>query len=264
MPSSLEALIACVLALFVLIFVFGSALAVVPLFVAISSIMTTFFALFLVTRFSSISPVVQFLVALVGLGVAIDYALLVSVRWREERTHGKTNEEAVRTSMLTAGRAVAFSGTTVAIGLLALVVLPLPFLRSMGAAGLLIPLASVMVAITLLPVILLKLGPRLDKHRMRSDDKASTWWSAWATGVVRHRWLAAGVATLALGALMFAASGIRLGGGNLDTIAKSGEARVGPGAAQELGDRPRRAVPARDRCRTGQLAPRGRCRGRRR
>ena len=70
-----------------------------------------------------------------------------------------------------AGRAVVFSGSTVAISLLALVVLPVPFLRSMGIAGMLIPLVSVAVAITLLPVVLATIGPRLDRrHTGRSDD----------------------------------------------------------------------------------------------
>src|SRR5205814_8831440 len=97
------------------------------------------------------SPIVQFLVALIGLGVSIDYALLVVVRWREERAHGLIGDAAVERAMQTAGRAVVFSGTTVAIGLLALVALPLPFLRSVGYGGMLIPLISVLVAMTLLP-----------------------------------------------------------------------------------------------------------------
>ena len=96
----------------------------------------------------------QFLIALIGLGVSIDYALLVVVRWREERAHGREGDEAIVRAMETAGRAVVFSGTTVAIGLLALVALPLPFLRSVGYGGMLIPLISVLVALTLLPVVL--------------------------------------------------------------------------------------------------------------
>src|SRR5213076_3531321 len=127
-----------------------------------------------------ISPVVQFLIALVGLGVSIDYALLVVSRWREERAHGLTGDAAVQRAMETAGRAVVFSGTTVAIGLLAMVALPVPFLRSMGFAGLLIPLVSTLVAITLLPVVLSKAGRRLDWPHRRTDDKASRAWTRWA------------------------------------------------------------------------------------
>ena len=103
-----------------LAFVFASFLAIVPLFMAIVSIMTTFLLLWGLTTFTDISPIVQFLVALIGLGVAIDYALLIVVRWREELAHGRTGDEAIQRAMETAGRAVVFSGTTVAIGLLAL------------------------------------------------------------------------------------------------------------------------------------------------
>ena len=84
--------------------------------------------------------------------------------------------------METAGRAVVFSGITVAIGLLALIALPLPFLRSMGYGGMLIPLVSTLVAITLLPVILAKAGQRLDWPHRRTDDKASRAWTRWAAG----------------------------------------------------------------------------------
>ena len=169
----LEALIGGFGALLVLTFVFASFLALVPLLMAFVSIMTTFVPLLLLTQVADVSPIVQFLIVLIGLGVAIDYSLLVVTRWREERTHGARGEEAVQRAMETAGRAVVFSGITVAIGLLALLALPLPFLRSMGYGGMLIPLVSVAVAITLLPVVLAKLGPRLDWPHRRSDDKAS-------------------------------------------------------------------------------------------
>ena len=95
-------------------------------------------------------------------------------------------------AMETAGRAVVFSGITVAIGLLALIALPLPFLRSMGYGGMLIPLVSTLVAITLLPVVLAKFGAQLDWPHRRTDDKASRAWTRWAEAVSRRRWLAAG------------------------------------------------------------------------
>ena len=136
-------------ALLVLAFVFASFLALVPLLIAIVSILTTFLLLLGLTELTSISPIVQFLVALVGLGVAIDYSLIVVTRWREETAHGRSGDEAVQRAMETAGRAVLFSGITVAIGLFALIALPLPFLRSMGYGGMLIPLVSTATATTL-------------------------------------------------------------------------------------------------------------------
>ena len=167
-------------ALAVLTFVFASFLAIIPIFMAIVSIMTTFLLLLGLTELTSVSPIVQFLIALLGLGVAIDYSLIVVSRWREERSHGRTGDEAVQKAMETAGRAVVFSGITVAIGLLALIALPLPFLRSMGYGGMLIPLVSTLVAITLLPVVLAKTGARLDWPHRRTDDKASRAWTRWA------------------------------------------------------------------------------------
>ena len=222
-------------ALVVLAFVFGSLLAFVPLLMAIVSIMTTFLVLWGVTTVTSVSMIVEFLVALIGLGVAIDYSLLVAVRWREERAHGRRGDEAVVRAMETAGRAVVFSGTTVAIGLLALIVLPLPFLRSIGYAGMLIPLISVVVAVTLLPIVLATAGDRLDWPHKRSDDNASRSWTAWASLVVRRRWAAAAGAVLVLAALVLAATALQPGTPNADAISKQGDARAGLVALERSG-----------------------------
>src|SRR5207237_2621090 len=119
-----------------------------------------------VTHLTDVSFIVEFLVALIGLGVAIDYSLLVVTRWREERERGLSNEEAIIAAEATAGRAVVLSGLTVTIGLLSLVVLPVPLLRSIGVGGMLIPLVAIAVATTLLPIMLAKWGPTLDKHRL--------------------------------------------------------------------------------------------------
>jgi putative drug exporter of the RND superfamily len=231
----LEAVIGGAGALAVLAFVFASFLAVVPILMAIPAIMTTFLLLLGLTELTDVSPVVQFLIALVGLGVSIDYSLLVVSRWREERAHGHDGEEAVQRAMETAGRAVVFSGVTVAIGLFALVALPLPFLRSMGYGGLLIPLTSVVVALTLLPVLLAKLGPRLDWPHRRTDDRASRVWTRWGGAVTRRRWLAAGAGMALIVALALAATDLRLGTADADTIAKSGDAKQGLRALERSG-----------------------------
>jgi putative drug exporter of the RND superfamily len=174
-----------------------------------------------------VSPIVQFLVALIGLGVAIDYALLVVVRWREEIAHGKHGDEAVMRAMETAGRSVVLSGTTVAIGLLSLVALPLPFLRSVGYGGMLIPLVSVAVGITLLPVVLSSIGQKLDWPRRVREDNANRAWTRWAQLVVRRRWPAAATAAAILFALLVSAGNLQLGLANADTIATSGTAKQG-------------------------------------
>jgi RND superfamily putative drug exporter len=231
----LEAVIGGAGALVVLAFVFASFLAVVPLVMATVSIMTTFLLLLGLTELASVSPIVQFLIALIGLGVAIDYSLIVVSRWREERSHGRSGDEAVQRAMETAGRAVVFSGITVAIGLLALIALPLPFLRSMGYGGMLIPLVSTLVAITLLPVVMAKLGPRLDWPHRRTDDKASRAWTRWAQAVSRRRWVAAGAGVAVILALAFAATDLQLGASDADTVADSGDAKEGLVALEDAG-----------------------------
>jgi RND superfamily putative drug exporter len=231
----LEAVLGGLGALLVLTFVFASFLAVVPIVMAVVSIMTTFLLLLGLTELTDISPIVQFLIALVGLGVAIDYSLIVVSRWREERSHGRGGDEAVQRAMETAGRAVVFSGITVAIGLLALIALPLPFLRSMGYGGMLIPVISVIVAITLLPVILAKLGPRLDWPHRRTDDKASRAWTRWAEAVSRRRWVAAGAGMAVVLALTLAATDLQLGTSDANTIAKKGDAKQGLVALERAG-----------------------------
>jgi putative drug exporter of the RND superfamily len=231
----LEALIGGVGALLVLVFVFTSFLALVPLLMAVVAIMATFLPLLLLTQVTDVSPLVQFLIVLIGLGVAIDYSLLVVSRWREERSHGASGEEAIEKAMATAGHAVILSGITVAIGLLALIALPLPFLRSTGLGGMLIPLVSVAVAITLLPVVLAKVGSRLDWPHRRTDDRASRAWTRWAESVSHHRWLAAGAGLAVLGALIVAGTGLRFGIHDADTLARSGEAKEALIALEDAG-----------------------------
>ena len=221
-------LVAALGALLVLAFVFRSFTAFVPLLMALVAIPTTFLLVWPVATLTDVSVIVQFLVALIGLGIAIDYALLVVVRWREEREQpSTTNDAAVRSAMEHAGSAVVFSGTTVAISLLSLLVLPVPFLRSIGIAGLLIALVSVAVAITLLPVVLATIGPTLDRPRNRRDARASRAWSALARFVVRHRWVAAASSTALLAALVVAASTIQLGNPRAESLSKDGPARAG-------------------------------------
>ena len=232
-----EGMIGALGALIVLAFVFASFLAIVPLVIALASIMTSFLAVWGLATATSVSIVVQYLIALVGLGIAIDYTLLIVVRWREERARGLRGEAAVVAAMNTAGRAVVFSGTAVALGLLCLIVLPVPFLRSLGFGGMLIPLVSVAVTLTLLPVILATIGPRLDWPHLRTDRRASRAWTAWAGLVVRHRWVAAAAAVIVLGVLAGAATTLTLGpaDGSPDTLSHGGPAKTALTALEHSG-----------------------------
>jgi len=235
-----ETVVAGLGALLVLALVFGSVLALLPLVMAAVAVLVTFLAVWGLTGVTEVSFVVQFLVGLIGLGVAIDYALLITTRWREERAEGADPVTAVERAMTTAGAAVVFSGVTVAVGLAALIAIPVPFLRGMGLGGLLIPLVSVLVAVTLLPVLLATLGPRLDRRpRPRAATDRRWGWHGWASQVVRRPALFALAATLPLAALLLPLRDLRLGAPEPASIAASGPARetldaltaagVGPG-----------------------------------
>jgi RND superfamily putative drug exporter len=193
-PSlAIEILIGAVGALLVLLFVFGTLPAVaLPLIIAAMSIITTFSLVWALTYVTDVSIVVQYLVALVGLGVAIDYSLLMLFRFREELHHGRDSESALVETMTHAGRSVIVSGSTVAIGLLSMIILPLPFIRSIGIGGMLIPAVSVMSTITLLPVLLYKMGKRIDSLRVvpkrivSADPGEVGFWHRWAGYVVKR------------------------------------------------------------------------------
>ena len=113
-------------------------------------------------------------------------------RFREELHHGRDVEAALVETMVHAGRSVIVSGSTVAIGLVSMVLLPLPFIRSIGIGGMLIPAVSVVGAITLVPALLAMLGPRIDSLRVipkriiAADPGATGFWHAWAGAVVRR------------------------------------------------------------------------------
>ncbi|MET7297456.1 MMPL family transporter [Embleya sp. NPDC005575] len=226
-----ETLLGAVGAIVVLGLTFASGLALVPLLVAGIAIPTTFLLVGGLTRVTDVSFIVQFLVALIGLGIAIDYALLVVTRWREERARGDVHDpahrvEAIVRAAATAGHAVLLSGATVALSLAALVVLPVPFLRSVGYAGLLMPLVSVAVALTLLPVVLYAWGARLDVPR-RTPRPDSRLWSRIARATTRRPILAALLSGALLLALAAPALTLRVGQPQVASLGRGGEpARV--------------------------------------
>jgi putative drug exporter of the RND superfamily len=202
-----EALIGGLGALLILLFVFGTLPAVLaPLVVAVASILNTFSLVWALTYITDVSIIVQFLIALVGLGVAIDYALLMIFRFRDELREGNDVESALVETMTHAGHSVIISGTTVAVGLLAMVLLPLPLLRSMGIGGMLIPVVSVLATLTLLPAMLSVLGPRINSIRVMprrfidSGHPEDGAWGRWARLVLRRP-----VAVAAVGLVLVAA-----------------------------------------------------------
>ncbi len=228
-PSLLvETLLGALGALIILAFVYGSAIAIVPLLMALPSILATFLLVLGLEQLISVNNLVQYLVAFIGLGVAVDYSLLIVTRWREEREAGLANEDAILAASSTAGHAVVLSGMTVAVGLLSLLVLPVPFLRSIGVASIFIPLVAIAAAMTLLPVTLAAWGPALDSKRVRHGSTTfSRVWERWARLVVRRRWIAGIAGLVIVLALALPALSLKSGQASANSLAASG----GPAAA---------------------------------
>ncbi len=241
----IETAIGALGALVILLFVFGTLPAVLmPLVVAIASILNTFTLVWALTYVTDVSVIAQFLIALVGLGVAIDYALVMITRFRDELRDGNDVETALVETVVHAGHSVIVSGTTVAIGLLALVALPLPLVRSMGLAGMLIPAVSVLASITLLPALLAVLGTRINSVRLlprrfvdrgNAEDGA---WGRWARLVLR-RPVVVGAAGLAIvGALAFAGTKLNADEAQLARFPGAGTAIEGRQMLAEAGISP--------------------------
>jgi RND superfamily putative drug exporter len=242
-PSVLtEALIGGAGALVILFFVFGTLPAVLmPIAVAISSILNTFTLVWALTYVTDVSIIVEFLIALVGLGVAIDYGLLMIFRFRDELREGEDVETALVETMTHAGRSVLISGSTVAVGLLAMIVLPLPFIRSIGIGGMLIPAVSVITAITLLPALLATLGTRINSVRLlpkRLVDRGHPEdgpWGRWANLVMRRPVPVAAVGFLIVGLLVYSGLQINASEAQAKDLPGRGDAIAGREALAKAG-----------------------------
>ena len=148
-------LLALPVALLVLAVTLGvSAALAVPFLFAACTVAGAVGLLYLAALLGPITPYALNLVQLIGLGLAIDYSLLVVSRFREELADGETRSDAVVRTIASAGRSVAYSGLAVAVGLALLLLLPVPFIRGLGLAGLLVPVVSVAAAFTLQPALL--------------------------------------------------------------------------------------------------------------
>jgi len=241
----LEAVIGGIGALVILLFVFGTLPAVaLPLAIAVAAILNTFTLVWALTYLTDVSIIVQFLIALVGLGVAIDYALLIIFRFRDELREGEDVETALVQTMTHAGRAVIVSGSTVAVGLLSLVVLPLPFIRSMGLGGMLIPAVSVLAAITLLPALLAVLGQSINSVRLlpkRLVDRGHPEdgpWGRWARLVNRRPLAVAATGLAIVGVLVFYGVQLNPNEAQMKNVPGTGDAIVGRDALTAAGISP--------------------------
>jgi RND superfamily putative drug exporter len=160
--------IAIPLTFLLLIFVFGALVAsAMPLVVGISAILGAFFIIYLITLFTNVSIFALNLITGLGLGLGIDYALLMVNRFREELHAGKSVADSVRTTINTAGKTVFYSGLTVLVTLSALLFFPLDFLKSFGYAGVSVVTLAVLGALIPLPAIMALLGHKIDKGAVR-------------------------------------------------------------------------------------------------
>src|SRR3954470_24832976 len=155
------------IAILVMVVMFGTLGGIfVPIVFAGITIPVTLGLVWIFAHTMDMAIYVTNIVALIGLAIAVDYSMLVVFRYREELARTEDRYDALRTTMATAGRATLFSGTTVAIGLALLVFMPLPFMRSMGVGGLLVPLVSIAASATLLPAMLAMMGRGVNRFRI--------------------------------------------------------------------------------------------------
>ncbi|MEV6301242.1 MMPL family transporter [Actinoplanes sp. NPDC051861] len=209
-------LIAVPLTLLLLLFVFrGVVAALLPLAVGVAATFGAFFVLWGIAQFTDVSVFSINLVTALGLGLAIDYSLLMVSRFREELDAGHSVGLATIRTVESAGRTVVFSGVTVAVALLALVAFPLYFLRSFAYAGVGVVVVAVLAAVITLPALLMVLGHRVNAWRLpgmrRGAESESRRWAGVAERVLRRPGLVTGAAIALLILLSLPVLGTRLG-----------------------------------------------------
>lgn len=160
-------LISLPILLVLLVFIFrGLVAAATPLFVGILAVLGAFIAVRLIAQVTDVSVFAVNIITMLGLGMAIDYALFVVSRFREELAAGRTPAEAVAHTLATAGRTVLVSGLTVALALASLLIFPMDFLKSMAWGGMAAVLVAMLAALTALPALLAVLGPKVNALRV--------------------------------------------------------------------------------------------------
>ena len=213
-----------------LAFVFGAMVAsAMPLIVGVAAILGAFFILFLFTLFTDVSIYALNLTTGMGLGLGIDYALLIVNRFREELHHGKSVEESVVNTMATAGKTVFYSGLTVLVTLLSLTFFPLPFLKSFGYAGVSVVALAVVGALFGLPPILALVGNKVDKGVIRKSaitPKEDGRWAQTARIVMKRPTAVVVLALVILGILAAPITNIKFSQGDSRMLPASNKAAI--------------------------------------
>ncbi|MDH6438555.1 RND superfamily putative drug exporter [Streptomyces sp. SAI-144] len=213
-----------VLALLLVVFG-GLRAAALPLVIAVSGIAGAFLGLFAFSQVTDISVYAIQVTTMLGLGLAIDYALLMLVRFREERRHTEDVIEAVHRTVDAAGRTVLFSGLTVAVSLTGLLVFPSVFLRSMGLAVAAVVVVDMLAAVTLLPALLTKFGGRIRPSKARSQDEEGRVFARLARFAQRRRIAVLVTVVPALLLLALPVTGLRIAIGDARQLPSGTEAR---------------------------------------
>ncbi len=214
----------------VLVVVFGALVAaLLPLFTGLLAILLTLAGSWALGHVLPVSVFVQNIATMIGLGVGIDYSLFMLNRFRQERSLGRTPEESAIAAVTHAGKAVAFSGLTVMIGLSALLVPETTILRSVAMGGMMAVLTAVAAALTLLPALLVFLGDRLEwPHLARVVSVGGGgFWRRWALAVMKRPGLFILLGFAALGALALPATGLRTGALGVKMLGGGAESRRG-------------------------------------
>jgi RND superfamily putative drug exporter len=167
-------------ALLVLVFVFGTvASGVVPIILGVVAIAVALGLSSIVGLAFDLSFFITNMITMIGLAVGIDYSLFIVSRYREERAHGHEKIEAIGRAGATATRAVVFSGLTVVLSLIGMLILPNTLFRSLGIGAILVVIAAVAASMTLLPAVLSLMGDRIDSLRVRRRGSLDTQSRAW-------------------------------------------------------------------------------------
>jgi RND superfamily putative drug exporter len=226
--------------LVVLILAFGALVAAtLPIIVGLMAITVSLAVVGLLTYVTPMSVLVLNMTTMIGLGVGIDYSLLVVTRFREELSRGRRRREAAVNTIMTAGSAVVTSGLTVVVGFAALVFTPLIETRSVGIGGLVVVAVAVLLSTTLLPALLALLGRTID--RPRSLARWLAWyhrpqvWERWARSLSRHPWRAITLGGLAIALLTAPVFWIRIGLPSRNWWPKDTEAGRGLETLQNMG-----------------------------
>lgn len=213
-----------VLALLLVVFG-GLRAAALPLVIAVSGIAGAFLALFGFSQVTDISVYAIQVTTMLGLGLAVDYALLMLVRFREERRHTEDVVVAVHRTVAAAGRTVLFSGLTVAVSLTGLLVFPSVFLRSMGLAVAAVVVVDMLAAVTLLPALLTKFGAKIAPAKNRPEGEEGRFFARVARFAARRRLAVLAIAVPALLVLALPVTGMRIEIGDATQLPSSTEAR---------------------------------------